>query len=246
MVLAARKFIPALDSAYRGNAALASLSPKTFEWFAPYLRHGARPSVMLSDGGALFPLSGLISVTLPLADGHNVEVASIGREAAAIMPRGGRQRCRHVLVAGEFVSVAAAQLNDAANRNAEIADMVAMSRDWLLAQARQLAACNAVHPASARLCRWLLQAADRIGGTIPMTQEALGQALGMGRGAIILGMRPLAADGTIMYRRGKIQIRDRKKLEAAACSCYAALAPSQWPFIGGHNASRRPQDGGAR
>ena len=76
------------------------------------------------------------------------------------------------------------------------------------------AACNAMHGTSARLCRWLLQSADRIGSDeVPLTQEFLAQMLGARRTTVTLLAQRMRAKGLIRYRRGRIVILDRKGLD---------------------------------
>jgi len=76
----------------------------------------------------------------------------------------------------------------------------------------------------ARLCRWLLQTHDCIDGDmIPLTQEFLGQMLGVRRTTVTIAARLLQTAGLIRYRRGHIQIIDRPALEDIACECYAVV-----------------------
>jgi CRP-like cAMP-binding protein len=207
-----------------------------------HLRHRdfAEGSV-LWDAGAptervFFPLSGVISVVLPVKDGSGIEVASVGREAVAGLSYGyGPGQFRSVtqgitLISGTFSYMSASALANAAKQNDEIARVAAICCDWLLAQSQQLAACNAVHPADARFCRWLLQSAERVEGeVIPSTQETIAQALGIRRTTVTLIAQGLQMEGMISYRRGKIRIRNREGLRTAACDCCAALGRANWP-----------------
>jgi CRP-like cAMP-binding protein len=96
--------------------------------------------------------------------------------------------------------------------------------DLLLAQIQQSVACNALHALEARLCRWLLQTHDCMDGdVIPLTQEFLGQMLGVRRTTVTIAARLLQSAKLIRYRRGHIQILDRKALEDIACECYAVV-----------------------
>jgi len=222
------------------NAVLAALSPRAFSLIESHLRHRDFPEgSVLWDAGAptervYFPLSGVISVVLPVKDGSGIEVASVGREAAAGLGYGSGQS-RSItqgmtLISGTFSYMSASQLASAARQNEEIARVAATCCDWLLAQSQQLAACNAVHPADARFCRWLLQSAERIeGDVIPSTQETIAQALGIRRTTVTLIAQGLQMEGMISYRRGKIRIRNREGLRNAACDCCAALGRANWP-----------------
>jgi CRP-like cAMP-binding protein len=94
----------------------------------------------------------------------------------------------------------------------------------LLAEALQLAACNAIHDASSRLCRWLLQSADHVNSPqLPLTQEFLAQMLGVRRTTVTLLAQELQKRGAVKYSRGKMTILNRKMLEDSACECYGVM-----------------------
>ncbi len=238
---------------HQRNAVLAALSPRAFAILESHLRHRDFPEgSVLWDAGVptervFFPLSGIISVVLPVKDGLGIEVASVGREAAAGLGYGSGQ-FRSVtqgitLISGTFSYISAQALASAARQNEEIARITAICCDWLLAQSQQLAACNAVHPADARFSRWLLQSAERVeGDVIPSTQETIAQALGIRRTTVTLIAQGLQMEGMISYRRGKIRIRNRDGLRAAACDCCAALGRANWPAERFANSGAEPID----
>ncbi|MEA2907940.1 MAG: hypothetical protein QOJ15_21 [Bradyrhizobium sp.] len=87
---------------------------------------------------------------------------------------------------------------------------------------RQLtAACNALHLTEARLCRWLLQSADRAASnTLTLTQELLVEMLGVRRTSVTEVASKIQNSGAISYSRGVIKILDRPALELLACECY--------------------------
>jgi CRP-like cAMP-binding protein len=222
------------------NAVLAALSPRAFSMLESHLRHrDFSEGSVLWDAGTptervYFPQTGVISAVLPVKDGSGIEVASVGREAAAgLSPGSGQFRSVTqgvTLISGTFSYMSASVLANAAKQSDEIARVAAIGCDWLLAQSQQLAACNAVHPADARFCRWLLQAAERIEGeVIPSTQETIAQALGIRRTTVTLIAQGLQMEGMISYRRGKIRIRNREGLRNAACDCCLALGRANWP-----------------
>src|SRR5207237_4037804 len=91
--------------------------------------------------------------------------------------------------------------------------------------------CNAVHDTAARLCRWLLQSADRIGrDQVTLTQEFLAQMLGVRRTTVTLLAQSLQKKGLITYSRGQIEILDRKKLGDCACECYHIIQHERLPL----------------
>jgi Mn-dependent DtxR family transcriptional regulator len=61
------------------------------------------------------------------------------------------------------------------------------------------------------------------GNAIPVTQEFLGQMLGVRRTTVTIAAQLLQSTGLIRYRRGLIQITDRRKLEELCCECYAVV-----------------------
>ena len=93
-----------------------------------------------------------------------------------------------------------------------------------------------MHEAKARLCRWLLQCADRTGrDELPLTQEYLAQMLGVRRTTVSLLAQSLQVRGLITYRRGRIRLRDRKGIEACACECYDIMRHEKLaPALGLH------------
>ncbi|MBV8737382.1 MAG: winged helix-turn-helix domain-containing protein [Alphaproteobacteria bacterium] len=54
----------------------------------------------------------------------------------------------------------------------------------------------------------------------PLTQEFLGQMLGVTRPSVSIAANMLQKAGLIHYVRGQITILDRASLEAASCECY--------------------------
>src|SRR5262245_54471876 len=116
-------------------------------------------------------------------------------------------------VGGQFSVIRADRLaaivqNDPTRRDI----IVRYIESW--AEAEQTAACNAVHDASARLCRWLLQCADSIGSNdVALTQELLAQMLGVRRTTITMLAQSLHERGYFSYKRGRIKILDRAGLK---------------------------------
>jgi CRP-like cAMP-binding protein len=185
-------------------------------------------------GQLYFPLSGLISMRVPTAEGYGIEIGSVSREGVAGI--------EEMLGAGAAVTFGVAQIGgiyttidreifvQAVHQNRTIAELAGLSQQWILRQAQHMAACNAAHSAEARLCRWLLLVSDRTENpTIPSTQESIADALGLRRTTITLLTHGLEAAGAIHNTRGKINIRNRALLENGACSCCGKLGWNNWP-----------------
>ncbi len=172
-----------------------------------------------------FPHTGLISLLVATGEGDMVETSSVGCEGAVGLQCGLGFRLSFtrttVQIAGKFSVISASRFEQAVSRGQALRDMIFRYTETLWAEAQQTAACNAIHDGSSRLCRWLLQSADRIGSDqLPLTQEFLAEMLGVRRTTVTLLAQELQKRGVLKYSRGKISILDRPALEACACECY--------------------------
>jgi hypothetical protein len=167
-----RSNAPSTEGLRKHNGCLSALSPAALSMLKPHLTEAT-----LSEGAILwdakrpavdvyFPVSGLISIVLAMPDGECVEVGSVAREAAAGLAFDGDQSdvlTRGVVqIGGKFIRIGRAQLLSAAGKNYEIDHLITFCRDWILLQAQQIAACNAVHPADKRFCRWIFECGLRM------------------------------------------------------------------------------------
>ncbi|MBO0757796.1 MAG: Crp/Fnr family transcriptional regulator [Bradyrhizobiaceae bacterium] len=211
---------------------------KTLSKFSNYLREVDYPEgTALWDAGdqvrqVVFPVSGTISIRVPTKDGHGIEVATIGHEGAVGFHDDGLPTVTQAVVQapGRFIWITAQAFAAAALKCEDVRRLADICNGWLLLQSQQTAACNAVHAADARFCRWLLRASDALGAdTVLVTQEAIAHALGIRRTTVTLIAQQLQLRGAISYRRGRVAIRDRANLQAAACDCYHKLDRSRWP-----------------
>ena len=91
----------------------------------------------------------------------------------------------------------------------------------LMVQMTQTAACNRFHRVEARLARWLLMSRDRVrSNQFHLTQDLLGNMLGVRRVGVTNAAGALRQRKLISYNRGEISILDEDGLEAAACQRY--------------------------
>ena len=175
-----------------------------------------------------FPESGLISLLVVTESGALIETATVGREGAvglhAIL--GGRLSFTRaaIQIPGSFVVTSASRFAQNIANSKTIHDVIGQYTEVLWAEAQQMTACNATHDAASRLCRWLLQSADRIGSDdVPLTQEFLAQMLGVRRTTVTLLAQTMQNKGLIAYSRGRIRLVDREIVRQCACECYEAM-----------------------
>jgi CRP-like cAMP-binding protein len=191
----------------RFNRFLATLPPHDFSLLAPHLRTLAlERGVMLHDVGeqiehVYFPHTGMVSLVAVMQSGATVETATIGRAGVigASAGLGARTTMARAVVQlpGTAAWLSASHFHAAAAQSQAIRDLIVRHNDLLLSQVQQSVACNALHALEARLCRWLLQTHDCTDGNIiPLTQEFLGQMLGVRRTTVTIAARLLQGAGS--------------------------------------------------
>lgn len=236
-----RRRQPRLPSAPRDqNACLSALPAEALALLTPHLSRTALDyNTVLWDAGkpnnsVYFPLSGLISIVLPMSTGEKVEVATVSHQGAAgaiLSPGRDEPLTRGMIqIGGVFAHIDADRLREIAAQNPVVERMLDLCRDWIAVQAQQAAACNTVHDAPKRLARWLAHNAQKMEtGTLLITQDMLGSLLGIRRTTVTLIAQDLHKHGLIDYSRGRIRVTAPGRLEAAACECCRMLGHSHWP-----------------
>ena len=226
------------------NRLLAGLPDDTLAQLESDLKQLTLPQGMVCYGAGdpidqvYFPHTGMISLLLSTGEGDVVETSSIGREGAVGLQCGFGPRLSFtratVQIPGKFSAISAARFEYVTSRSAALRDLIVRYTEVQLAEAQQYAACNAIHDGSSRLCRWLLQCADRTGSEqLLLTQKLLAEMLGLRRTTVTLLAQEMQKRGIVRYSRGRITIVDRAKLEDCACECYDAIKRDNlWLKIG--------------
>lgn len=225
---------------HRGNRLLAALSPETLAILDRDLKQVsiAQGAVLFEPGSPLdtiyFPQTGLVSLLILTRTGETLETATVGREGAVgLQGRFGERFSFTRAIAqigGRFTFIRAARFVELVDGNPAVSNLFSRYTEVLLAEAQQIAACNAIHDGVSRLARSLLQSADQIGSEeFPMTQETLAQMLGVRRTTVTLLAQVFKEKGLVRYSRGHIVITNRKGLESYACECYHTLRHDRLP-----------------
>jgi CRP-like cAMP-binding protein len=216
------------------NEFLSSLNESDFELLRPHLRETKldHAAVRYGEGErierAYFPHAGMISLVVTMADGSRVEAGMMGQEGIAGSSAGldGARAANTAIVqvAGLASSVSSATMKSAAEASPSFRRLLYQHDQFLLIQAQQSAACNALHLVDERLCRWILRTRDALkSDDILLTQEFLSEMLGVRRTNVTLTAKHLQTAGLINYRRGHIQITDMEAMKEASCECYEAV-----------------------
>jgi CRP-like cAMP-binding protein len=217
------------------NRLLAAIAPADFERVEKHLEFIPleRGQVLFEPGEDVvvthFPAyRTMVSMLIVTRDGHEIEAATVGREGAVggIVSAGDKPAFGRAVVqiAGSAFVVPTAVLEEAKCASPRFGELFSRYADTLIAQMMQSVACNALHSAEERCCRWLLAAHDRAGKQIiQLTQESLAEMLGVQRTTVTAVIQNLEAKGAVRRERGRIEIADREGLERLACECYRAV-----------------------
>jgi CRP-like cAMP-binding protein len=161
-------------------------------------------------------------------NGNSAEIAVIGNEGMVgiWLPLGGGSTPSRDIVssAGRGFRLPTSVLLEEFNRSAVVMHLLLRYTQALLTQISQMAVCNRHHSIEQRLCHWLLVRLDCLGSNqIAATQELIANMLGVRREGVTEVAGRLQKDGLIIYRRGLIEVLDRRGLEARSCECYRVL-----------------------
>ena len=218
------------------NRLLAAISAVDCALLKPHaqLVHLARGQVLFEPEDDVvithFPLTGMMAaLVIVFEDGSTAEAATIGREGAigGIVSGGHKPAFARAVteIAGAALRIETARIETAKQSSAAVREVFARYADALLAQILQSVSCNAVHSLQQRFARWLLTTSDQIGSAVlPLTQQTIGEMLGVHRSGVMRVAQALQSQGLIRYGRGQLEIVDRRGLEEAACECYQVVA----------------------
>ena len=188
--------------------------------------------VLYESGGKLnyvyFPVDSIVSLLYVLENGSSAEISVVGNEGlvGVSLFMGGETTPSRAVVqsAGKCIRLKAHILKHEFNSSGPVMHLLLRYTQALLTQMTQTAVCNRHHSLDQQLCRWLLLSMDRLPSNhLVMTQELIANMLGVRREGVTEAAGQLQKSGLIKYARGKIEVVDRKGLEARTCECYAVV-----------------------
>ena len=176
---------------------------------------------------AYYPTSGFISLVTAIDGNPVLEVGMLGNEGmlGAQLALGVLKAPLHALVQGPGGALRIGTVPFRKELARSKALQISLERYVYvtLGQLAVSAACLRFHQIGQRLARWLLMTQDRAHASeFHVTHEFLAYMLGVRRVGVTTAAMGLQRLGLIEYHRGDVAITNRRGLEAAACSCYAA------------------------
>lgn len=226
------------------NRLLMTLPPEDYRQITPHLERislGLRAMLYESCKPieyVYFPIDGVMSMLAEMEEDSLVEVATVGNEGMVGLPLflGATMTPGQAFsqVPGEALRMGAEPFLDVVNKSDPLRRLLHRYTQALMIQISQGTACNRVHEIEQRCARWLLLTHDRIGvDEFSLTQEFLGQMLGVRRATVNSIAVQFQDAGYIDYSRGRVRIRNRKKLEAVSCRCYFVIREEYDRMLGG-------------
>jgi CRP-like cAMP-binding protein len=172
-----------------------------------------------------FPDSGVISAVAVYGDGSIIEMATIGREGCSDVQAvfGAESSSVRLLVQipGGAAEMSRAAFARAMEAMPSFRSLMFAYVQAFLEQVLVSVACNGAHSLKQRLARWLLMMRDRgDDDTLQITQNLLGEMLGVQRPTITNAARELEHAGLITRGRREVTILDRAGLVEESCECY--------------------------
>jgi len=238
--------MPTVKPVMSQNLFLAGLSRDCQEALDPHLeiieiRKGQPDERSHAHSDAIyFPLTGLFSVEMRLADGFSAHLALLGFRNAicgkhlldTALPGYAR-----AVIPGYSLKISKDKFLDAV---AAHADLQRRLQEQLIQTTSLIglgSACNLHHSLSKRLARWLLFAVDISAAKLfDLTHEELANLLGVRREAVTEAVARLAQSGAIETSRGRLAVSDQARLQSFACECHRNWATSQAALQAGASA----------
>lgn len=189
----------------------------------------ARGAILTRQGDEVddlyFPTTAYLANTVTFEDGRSALTFVMGAEGvsglAPFLAEADSVWGGEVKTGGSVYRLPAAALRRRMNDSPELRrQLLRLSYDYQIQSALGVG-CAALHDAVQRLATLLLKSTDRLEtDKLELTQQDIGEFLGMQRTTVNAAAKALKAMGAIRYSRGSIHVVDRRALMGQACECY--------------------------
>lgn len=218
----------------RHNNILAALNKEDYERTLPDLGLVEMPlGWTISEAGdhvkfIHFPISGIVSLIYDLENDSSSEIAIVGNEGmigiSIYMGGESMPSSTEVQCPGQAYRLSRKILKREFALGGQLQQIALLYTQVLIAQTSQTAVCNQHHAVEQQLCCWLLMSLDRLhDNNVVITQLLISKLLGVRRETVTSVASKLQEQGIMTYKRGRINVLDRTKLEDLACECYSAV-----------------------
>jgi CRP-like cAMP-binding protein len=169
-------------------------------------------------------------VSLRIVAAHNlVESAMVGFQGAvgASSLFGGHISTHQsvVLFPGNALRVHVDCLRSLIKKRDHLCLRVSRYAQALLMHSAQSGLCGVRHDLEQRVACWVCLACDALGGhALHVTHDYLSDVLGLRRAGVTEALIRFENEGLIYKARGLLQVKERKRLEQRACSCYRIIS----------------------
>ena len=175
-----------------------------------------------------FPEEAVVAMVDTMADKRTVEVGIIGREGIVginIFLGGAVTPDKAVVqMAGGAYRMKAKDLRKEVRFGSPLQRLLLEYTRTFIAVISQSVACSQHHSTERRLARWLLTMSDYARSReLLMDHKSIAAMLGVRRVGVTEAAGALQGAGLIRYRRGRISILDKRRLEKRTCECYGFI-----------------------
>lgn len=214
----------------KANKLLALLAASDFARLKPRMQVvPLMPGTVLMDRGRIkrvyFPLSGVVTKVVTMADGREIEAGMVGSEGmiplCLLMGLDASPFRAEVQNAGQALCMTARAFQANVHPGTLFHGILLRFAAAFLSQVSLSAACKHLHPLRMQYCRYLLMTYDRLATReFALTQAAVARVLGVRRMSVAAVAKQLQDEGVLEYRRGQMNVLDLPALKRSTCECY--------------------------
>lgn len=167
---------------------------------------------------------GLVAMLATAPDGGRSETALLGPDGLvgqkALLGATTARLSALALTDVRGISLKAGDLSRAAEALPFLTAALAARLLNRIEETERICACAAVHSIERRLADWLRRASLITGGgAVTVIHDRLASVLGVRRASVTVALHMLEGEHAIRCTRGRIEIRDAKRLGELACGC---------------------------